>query len=193
MRDYDHKLFKILLQSSADPETALLSWIRDGFPSGIECPVDSCGIFSITAEDTPVVAKSRTFDFQFTLSHQNFGSFYENEDLAQADFDRCIVAGFVDEFHALDDKIFGPAKIACLLKVKPDFTVKVRLIVELRSGVNGRVTLRERVVFPRVSGLANSAVDLLVVWRNHWCRTLRPSRTMVKESNSQLPTLLTLS
>ena len=117
-------------------------------PVGIECPGDSCGIFPITAEDTPVVAKSRTFDFQFTFSHQNFGSFYENEDLAQADFDRCIVAGFVDEFHALDDKIFGPAKIACLLKVKPDFTVKVRLIVELRSGVNGRVTLRERVVFP---------------------------------------------
>ena len=61
-------------------------------------------------------------------------------------------------------KIFGPdirvTKIACLLKVKPDLTVKVRLIVDMfRSGVDGRVTLRERDVFPRVSGLANSAVD----------------------------------
>ena len=31
------------------------------FPSGIECPVDSCGIFSITAEDTPAVAKKSNF------------------------------------------------------------------------------------------------------------------------------------
>ena len=158
MRDYDHELFKVLLQSSA-------AWMRDAFPSGTECPVDSCGIFPITAEDTPAVAKSRTFDFRGepTLSHKNYGSFHQNEDLAQA------------EFHALDVvvKMFRPdirvTMIACLLKVKPDLSVKVRLIVDMsRSGVYGRVTLRESVVLPRVSDLANSAVDLLVAWQNHW-------------------------
>ena len=155
---------------------------------------------------TRLVAKSRTFDFHGgpASSHNNEGSFYENEDLAQADLDRCVVAFFADEFPGLDEVVaqfeagIRVTKIACLLKVKPDLTVKVRLTVDmLRSDVHGRLTLGERVVLPRISESASSAVDLLVAWRNQlvqltW-QTVRPSRTMVKASNSQPSTLRTPS
>ena len=44
--------------------------------------------------------------------------------------------------------------------------MKARLIVDMfRSGVNGRIRMRERIVLPRDSDLAESALDLLEAWQ----------------------------
>ena len=43
----------------------------------------------------------------------------------------------------------------------------------LRSGVNGLVTMRERIVLPRVADLASGAVDLWEAWAGHWTESRR--------------------
>ena len=87
---------------------------------------------------------------------------------------------FVEKFGSLEEvqTKFGEdvrvTRIACLVKVKADKSTKVRLIVDmLLSGVNGLVTMRERVVPPRVADLASGAVGLLEAWAGHWTESRR--------------------
>ena len=58
-------------------------------------------------------------------------------------------------------------KPGCVLKAKASGEVKVRLVTDLRrSGGNGRVKIRERVVLPRVLDLVFSILRLLEVWED---------------------------
>ena len=58
-------------------------------------------------------------------------------------------------------------KLGCVLKTKASGEVKVRLVTDLRrSGGNGRLKIRERVVLPRVLDLVFSILRLLEVWED---------------------------
>jgi hypothetical protein len=52
--------------------------------------------------------------------------------------------------------------VALIVKEKPDGSLKSRLIIDLlRSGVNGDVVLKERVVLPRIADFVDGIVDLM--------------------------------
>jgi hypothetical protein len=54
------------------------------------------------------------------------------------------------------------SKVALILKEKPDGTTKTRMIVDMRrSGVNGGVVIKERIVLPRMSDFTDSIIDLM--------------------------------
>ena len=88
--------------------------------------------------------------------------------------------GQVEKFGSLEEvqAKFGEdervTRIACLVKVKAHKSTKDRLIVDmLRSDVDGLVTMKERIVIPRVADLAAGAVDLLEAWAEHWTESRR--------------------
>ena len=95
--------------------------------------------------------------------HTNYVSFAEAEDKGQAILDEMTQLGRAEVFYNWQDVIekFGHnarlTKLGCIVKQKPDGGEKVRIIVDSRrSGVNGMVTLRERVVLPRVTDVTQS-------------------------------------
>ena len=56
-------------------------------------------------------------------------------------------------------------KLGCIQKEKPDGSIKTRLIVDMRrSGINGKMTIRQRVVLPRVTEVVTSWQQLAAMY-----------------------------
>jgi len=71
----------------------------------------------------------------------------------------------LQELRARLGKDVVPAKVAVIAKLRKDGTKKIRIIVDmLRAGINGRIKIRERVVLPRMSDLADAALDVMEEW-----------------------------
>ena len=164
-------LFKALIVDSGDLDVDIPDWIDRGFPLGIDRPIVARGIFPATTKDSAAIELSRTFDqIDATgdlASHRNYKSFYEEADAADADFDRIVERGFAERITDAGElrKRFGDIrtpKVAVASKAKKDGSKKIRIIVDmLRSGTNGKIVVRERLVLPRMLDLAESIVDVL--------------------------------
>ena len=166
-------LWKAMLQDAEDPDALVLhNWMREGFPLGIQGDIDYTGIFPYVAEDTAAVEASRAegvFMQDMDGSHVNYKSFAEAGEKAQSQLDKLLDQGRAKLYHSWEEVVADLGnyaqltKVACLVKTKEDGSEKVRLIIDSRrSGTNGRMSIRERVVLPRISDVAASLQRLLV-------------------------------
>ena len=169
-------LFQWIIEEANDPDTDIPDWIRDGFPLGIDRPITPRGVFPATTADSASIELSRAFGkikaWAGLSEHRNYKSFYEEATAADADFkDRIVSKGFAERIRDTKEleRRFGEVrapKVAVVAKTKNDGTKKVRLIVDmLRSGTNGDIMARERLVLPRMTDLAESTVDLIELQR----------------------------
>ena len=101
-------------------------------------------------------------------SHVNYSSFYQEEEAADKDLERIVEAGFAEKISDVEviRKRYGDVlrlpKIAVITKLRGDGSKKTRLIVDMRrSGTNGQIVARERVVLPRMTDFSESVLDIL--------------------------------
>ena len=165
-------LWKALLTAAQDPEQEVLPrWMEQGFPLGIVCDIDYTKVFPKTDGDTAAVTASR-IEGVVLEDHmgdlENYKSFKDSSDKAQLLLDEMVDKGRATVLHTWEEvcNTFGPeaqlTKVGCLVKLKEDGAVKSRLIFDgRRSGVNGRITCRERVTLPRVSDVAQGFLQLV--------------------------------
>ncbi|CAE8629493.1 unnamed protein product, partial [Polarella glacialis] len=173
IHSYQQPLFQTLLREAKDPETALPEWLKKdvGFPLGIEEGIKTCGIFPTTSKDSASVEASRCHGQlveDWSGEATNYTSFEEAGDMAQKELDRVFEHGWADKVLTWSEvvQVVGPGakltKMACLIKTKPDGSLKIRLIVDMRrSGVNGLMVIRERIVLPRVTDVTEGTRSLL--------------------------------
>ena len=131
------------------------------------------GVFPGVDHDTAAIETSRVFGEMLALNpepheeHKNYKSFAEEAAAADEDLERIVSEGFAEKFESAAAVVqrfgdFIPAKVAVQAELRKDGSKKIRLIVDMRrSGTNGRITLRERLVLPRMSDYAESVLDLL--------------------------------
>ena len=174
------ELWSRMLKDALDADADVLPrWMVSGFPLGIENEITYTGIFPKTEEDTAAVESSRMEGLlmqDFEDECVNYQSFQEAGHKAQELLDKLLHQDRAELFTSWNDVVnkFGNGarltKMACIVKTKEDGSEKVRLVVDCRrSGVNGLMTVRERVVLPRVSDVADSLKRLL--WHNSNYRT----------------------
>ena len=166
-----HDLWNKLLLAAKDPDATCLSqWIRDGFPLGILHTIENTGIFPATGTVSAAIEESRihgllTTDADGTAT--NYSSFQESVTEAQELMDQLVQDGRADKFETWQEVVetFGEqaklTRLACLVKVKETGETKYRLVVDSRrSGINGLMDVRERVILPKISDVAQSIQHL---------------------------------
>ena len=162
-------LWKAMLSEAGDCEVKFLpKWLEEGFPLGINESIEPSGAFPLVDSDTAAIEASRTEGVIMNDelgTHTNYVSFNEASEKGQAILDEMVQQGRAVCYYSWADVVarLGDAarltKLGCLVKQRDDGSEKVRIIVDSRrSGVNGLMTIRERVVLPRVT-------DVMASWR----------------------------
>ncbi len=175
-KPYRSEMIKRLLEIGGGPEKHVPVWMEEGFPLGIEVPLETNNVFPTTAEDTKAVEASRTFQTLTAtadvLQAENYKSFQEAGEPAEAELERIAQLGYATwaaDWEAVTASVGAGAaltKLGCIQKEKPDGTLKTRLIVDMRrSGINGKMTIRQRVVLPRVTEVATSWQQLRAMYQ----------------------------
>ena len=171
-----------LVKQGGDPETSVPVWMKEGFPLGIEVPLEVNTVFPETAEDTKAVEQSRGFPILTTVEDveaaSNYKSFEEAGKAAEDELERIAQLGYAIQAGSWSEVVTrvgeGAAltKLGCIQKPRPDGTTKTRLIVDMRrSGINGKMEIRQRVVLPRVTEVASA-------WRHLQARNPGESITL---------------
>lgn len=164
---FQSSLWKALLVEAEDCEAQYLpAWMAEGFPLGIHKPITPSGAFPLVEGDTSAVEASRAEGrvmHDLDGSHSNYISFEEAGMKGQDILDDMVRKGRAVCYYSWDDvvKTLGPearlTKLGCIVKLRPDHTEKVRIIVDSRrSGVNGLTSIHERVVLPRVTDITST-------------------------------------
>ena len=166
---YQSDLLRQLLTQAKDPDaTVLPAWIEDGFPIGINQQITYTGVFPRSDDLTAAAKASQAFAVMddWDGKAQNYSSFADAGDKAQCEVDRMVERGWALRKDTWADVVatVGDAsltKMACIVKMKQG-REKVRIIVDMRrSGVNGGMSVHERVVLPRASDVAKCLGELL--------------------------------
>ena len=156
-----------LVKQGGDPETSVPVWMKEGFPLGIEVPLEINTVFPETMEDTKAVEQSRGFPVLTSVEDveaaSNYKSFEEAGKAAEDELERIAQLGYAIQARNWSEVVTrvgkGAAltKLGCIQKPRPDGTTKTRLIVDMRrSGINGKMEIRQRVVLPRVTEVASA-------------------------------------
>ena len=172
---YRSKLIKRLLEIGKDVEQDVPVWMEQGYPLGIEVPLGVNGVFPTTTDDTKAVEASRTFQtltsMEEVLLAENYKSFQDAGEPAEEELERIAQLGYATwepDWTAVTASVGAGAaltKLGCIQKEKPDGSVKARLIVDMRrSGINGKMTIRQRVVLPRVTEVVTSWQQLAAMY-----------------------------
>ena len=159
-------LLEKLLERSQDPEKDVTQWLREGFPLGIEKELGINNVFPATEWDTKAVELSRQFplltDWSEVDQAENYKSFQEAGQAALEELERVAEAGYATRCNSWAEVLQSAGegasltRLGCIQKPKPGGGVKTRLVVDCRrSGINGLMCIRQRVVLPRVSDVAN--------------------------------------
>ena len=162
-----YDLWNKLLLAAKDPDASCLSeWIRDGFPLGIVHAIENTGVFPATQTVSAAIEESRIHGMLATDvdgTATNYSSFQESVAQAQELMDQLVQTGRADKFETWQEVVetFGEqaklTRLACLVKTKETGETKYRLVVDSRrSGVNGLMTVKERVILPKISDIAQS-------------------------------------
>ena len=147
--------------AAGDPDMEIWSWLRVGAPLGITLPIKPGGLL-------PLAATTASLDPGDLLEeepwHGNHGSFereWPTEDgatdrPAQALLEELIDLGFLELYEDQQEaeefmgKGLVPSPLGDVTKVKPDGSVKHRLITDLKASlVNACIEYMERQVLPR--------------------------------------------
>eukprot|EP00435_Cladocopium_sp_Y103_P028266 s2421_g7.t1 len=159
------ELLGALLSASGDPERHVQDWLRTGFPLGIDKPLETNTVFPETTEDTKAVEMSKMYPlltgWEEADQAVNYKSFQEAGQDAVQELHRVAELGYAtrctswQEVVAYTGNGASLTKLGCIQKTRLDVSTKTRLVVDCRrSGVNGLMVIRQRVVLPRVSDVA---------------------------------------
>jgi hypothetical protein len=153
------------VREARDPDRHLAEWLENGVPTGVQIPIPASGVFPKVETVAEATAELWRYYAQ-TEAKSNYKSAEENALAVTAEVDRLINLGYITKYDKLED-VHGKlgqvivSKIAAIIKVRDDGTVKLRIIIDmLRSMVNSFVKLSERIVLPR---LMDVVTDLLAL------------------------------
>eukprot|EP00435_Cladocopium_sp_Y103_P009907 s3598_g2.t1 len=150
---------------SKDPETDLVTWIRQGAPLGMGAEIPkSNGIYPAVPE-TEVARELASLESQVGTS--NYQSVKENEEAASAELQRLIDKGFAKLLsveQARERFQEGTvSRLALVSKLKDSGQMKHRLVIDLlRLGGNALAKVPERIILPRVCDMVKS---IQAVWK----------------------------
>ena len=161
-------LLERLVHLSDDPDTEAASWPRKGTPLGIVNEIPVGGVFPEVEEEDPWQEGEKLDSLaELEGALNNYMSYEEEKEAADALFQKEVDKGFVrwaKDKEVLED-MYGtlvPSAIGYSSKIKLDGTVKGRLVHDLRrSQVNSHITLKERLVLPRLRDAMEDALHLL--------------------------------
>ena len=165
-----HQLVRALTAAAGDPDVDVATWLAGETPIGIKEPVIPRGVFP---QALPSAAKLESMVFYQRLRTSgnriagNYASFSENQGLATQELERLVAAGHLEPIGTWAEVVERwpsamSTKIAAIVKDKPDGSTKTRLVVDMRrSGVNGLVTIHERIALPRAVDVVQDALELL--------------------------------
>ena len=161
------ELFEHLRERAGDPETEVTQWLKGTAPMGILRPIKPTGVFPILSElERERAQRSYPDAVPERKGFTNYQCYEQNRDLADDQFDREVRKGYVETSFSRRtlEKTYGkivPSKIAAIVKDTANGKKKTRLIHDMsRSGVNQKVTIRERVVLPRMTDVFASCLRL---------------------------------
>ena len=159
-------MFGVLLGEAKDPEDQVPLWLKGATPLGIKVPIEPAGVFPATEPKGigPTLEKLITL-----MEHKpsegefkNYTSYQDNAQEADAQLKLEQEAGFLqwaatrEELEAEHGELVM-SRVGCIISEK-DGRRKIRLIHDLRrSLVNSKVTIRERLVLPRLSDLVEGS------------------------------------
>ncbi len=163
----DPSAFRMWTDASGDPDTDLATWLESGAPLGIIHPVTSKGIFppvdtvTPTAESIQALASSPHGWANYRSSEEDPSTTIELlQNMVEKDWAQ-VHPTWESLTQAMTSQEITLNKLALLSKVKPDGSIKHRLVWDLlRSTVNSVVQQGERVVLPRVMDFVHDAWDL---------------------------------
>ena len=168
---YQNDIIAKVLQSASDPDSAVIpNWLNEGFPLGINCPIPHTNVFPKTEDVSEAIKISarmgnRMEDWDGTAT--NYSSFVEAGQKAQQEVQRIVDEGWARVFDTWQEAVdcLGEraqlTPVACVVK-EAHGREKIRLVVDMRrSAVNGQMDVRERVVLPRVSDVAEGVRSLV--------------------------------
>ena len=169
---YQADMFERLMALSKDPDAAILpERIRIGFPLGINRTIVHSGVFPCTDDVSASIKASQVNGIlleDWDGSASNYRSFEDAGEKAQAELDRMVCEGRATTASTWSEVVqqLGPeaklTKLACIVKQREDLSEKVRLVVDMRrSGITGLISLRERLVLPRIADVAESVSALM--------------------------------
>jgi hypothetical protein len=188
-------IFGALLEAAGDPEKEVPEWLSTFAPLGIETQLHPSGVFPEIAEQGIGSAASQNYECVVLESGEpwaNYTSYEENKELADKEIERELQEGYLvwrstrEELEELIGALV-PAKIGVIVKIKADGSIKIRLIHDMkRSGTNGRIRVRERLVLPRIADIIESLKALLRSRRPH--EVLQMLATDFKDAFKQIKT-----
>ena len=155
-----------MVNLSHDPDVSVPEWLGTSTPLGIARPIPCHGIFPTLSPQEAEQAARHYAPISLSPVFDNYASYTEYREQADAELDREVHAGFVQMYPTKAALVqgVGPcilSKVGVLVKTK-NAKAKVRLIHDLsRSGVNHRIRLPERVVLPRLSDVVHNIVRFL--------------------------------
>ena len=134
-------LLQAHVNKTNDPESGLPRWLREGSPIGVARPVEPVGIFPrVDPEGKDRGALEEILSE--VAARNNYKSFEEAKKYAEPEVQRIIAAGYAKDLGTWKDvvKAYGKvavSKLACIVKVRKNGSIKARLVIDLRrSGVN---------------------------------------------------------
>ncbi|CAE8637383.1 unnamed protein product, partial [Polarella glacialis] len=153
---WDAGLLKAFLRESEDPDQELAEWAVKGAPMGVAVKISQSGIFPEVADGARAQEDLNEIVTKFEPA-ANYKSVERQREPAAEEIDRVITKGYASWRATWEELLeeFGEvvaSKMACIIKERPDGTLKVRLVADLRrSGCNEFVSASERIVLPRPS------------------------------------------
>jgi uncharacterized protein YaaR (DUF327 family) len=159
-------IVEAFVKMTGDREAHLAGWLRNGAPTGVAHEIPACGIFPKVTRHAEAAEDLQRI-FARAEVHKNYASVAEHSGAVQAELDRLTRCKFMTKVDSWRDlmKQFSNVvvnKMACIVKLKDDGSVKLRLITDmLRSEVNKFVKLSERIVLPRLCDVVEATLRVL--------------------------------
>ena len=159
------QLVRAFVDEARDPEIHLATWLQEGAPIGVARPVPAAGIFPKTSAKA-VSNEAVSALYAWKGGHVNYVSVRDHKEKVEAELTRLCGKGYILKYTSweeLNQQFQGVivSKLAAITTEKPDGSVKLRLIVDMRrSGLNEHVVLNERILLPRLRDVVKDVMSL---------------------------------
>ena len=160
------RLVSKVMSLAGDPDTEVPKWLEQGTPVGIKAQVLPSGLLPLVSEYASTTAEKLQQQAQWSHNHPSFDGINNGDFPAHRLLGDLVDQGFALLFNSASDAEAWlgtppvPSPLGDVTKIKPDGTIKHRLIQDLRaSAVNNASCVGERQALPR---FADHGQDLAV-------------------------------
>ena len=144
---------RAFVEKAKDPEIHLVDWLEEGAPIGVARAILAAGIFPLIplkTSDTKAISSL----YSWNDGHINYVSVRDIRERVETELARLVEKGYITKYVSWDAlcAVYQGvivSKLAAITKERADGTVKLRLIVYMRSDLTKHVVLNDRIVLPR--------------------------------------------